>query len=393
MLRPLHIALLELKRYVGTPGELAFSLALPVVLFALMYGAFGGETSFHATAHIVDLDQGIHARALIDRLDALEEITVRERSLDDANQALDRSAILTAVVIPAGFSNGLGGEEPVSITFRKRGNGGDTGQIVEAVVRSVVQKMAGEAQVRATVGSVLSGTDIPQDRIDSVVSRQLSESRQSPSIGVETRWLGGDESDPIDRLVPGLLVMFLMFAVTMNAQTLVDERQNGTLERLMTTRLGVNQLFVGKFMAGVFRAVVQALVLLALAFVVLRIGDAVDFIELTVFSVLLAMAVSAIGLAIGSLARTRDQAIWAAVFITMLMTVFGGTFFDLTGAGPLDLLSKFTLTRYAIDSMFGMLATGQTLVGQGVGIVVHVGVAVVGLAVARTLFRVSEGGR
>ena len=393
MLRPLHIALLELKRYVGTPGELAFSLALPVVLFALMYGAFGGETSFHATAHIVDLDQGIHARALIDRLDALEVITVRERSLDDANQALDRSAILTAVVIPAGFSDGFGGDEPVAITFRKRGNGGDTGQIVEAVVRSVVQKMAGEAQVRATVGSVLGGTDIPQDRIDSVVSRQLSESRQNPILGVETRWLGGDESDPIDRLVPGLLVMFLMFAVTMNAQTLVDERQNGTLERLMTTRLGVNQLFVGKFMAGVFRAVVQALVLLALAFVVLRIGDAVDFIELTVFSALVAMAVSAIGLAIGSLARTRDQAIWAAVFITMFMTVFGGTFFDLTGAGPLDLLSKFTLTRYAIDSMFGMLATGQTLAAQDVGIAVHVGVAVVGLAVARTLFRVSEGGR
>jgi len=393
MLRPLHIALLELKRYVGTPGELAFSLALPVVLFALMYGAFGGETSFHATAHVVDLDQGIHARALIDRLDALEEITVRERSLDDANQALDRSAILTAVVIPAGFSDGFGGDEPVAITFRKRGNGGDTGQIVEAVVRSVVQKMAGEAQVRATVGSVLGGTDIPQDRIDSVVSRQLSESRQNPILGVETRWLGGDESDPIDRLVPGLLVMFLMFAVTMNAQTLVDERQNGTLERLMTTRLGVNQLFVGKFMAGVFRAIVQALILLSLAFAVLRIGDAVDFIELTAFSVLVAMAVSAIGLTIGSVARTRDQAIWAAVFVTMFMTVFGGTFFDLTGAGPLDLLSKFTLTRYAIDSMFGMLATGQTLAAQDVGIAVHVGVAVVGLAVARTLFRVSEGGR
>ena len=393
MLRPLHIALLELKRYVVTPGELAFSLALPIVLFALMYGALGGDQSFHATAHIVDLDQGIHSRALIDSLDSMEEITVRERTLNDANQALDRSAILTAVVIPAGFSAGLEGGEPVAITFRKRGNGGDTGQIVEAVVRSVVQQMAGEAQVRAVVGSTLSGTDIRDDGIDSVVSRRLSESRQNPSISVETRWLGGDESDLMDRLVPGLLVMFLMFAVTMNAQNLVDERQNGTLERMMTTRLGVNQLFVGKFMAGVFRAVVQALILLALAFTVLRIGDAVDFIELTVFSVLVAMAVSAIGLAIGSLARTRDQAIWAAVFITMFMTVFGGTFFDLTGAGPLDLLSRFTLTRYAIDSMFGMLATGQTLAAQGIGIAVHLGVAAFGLVVARALFRVAEGGR
>ena len=393
MLLPFHIALLEVKRYVGSGQELAFSVALPIVLFALMYGAFGGEESFHATAHVVDLDNGTHSRALINNLDTLDEITVRERTLDDANGALDRSAILTAVVIPAGFSAGLEAGEPVAITFRKRGNGGNTGQIVEAIVRSVVQQMASEARVRATVGGALSAATIPPDRIDSVVGRLLEESRLRPSVAVETRWLGGDQSDPIDRLVPGLLVMFLMFAVTMNAQTLVEERQNGTLERLMTTRLGVNQLFLGKFMAGVLRAVVQALVLLALVFAALRIGDAIDFVELAVFSALVAMAVSALGLVIGSVARTRDQAIWAAVFITMFMTVFGGTFFDLAGSGPLDLLSRFTLTRYAIDSMFAMLASGQTLAGQFTGIAVHVGVAAVALVIARTMFRVAGGGR
>lgn len=393
MLRPLHIALLEVKRYLISSQELAFSLALPIVLFALMYGAFGGEQSFHATADIVDLDQGVHSRALIDSLDAMEEITVRERTLDDANSALDRSAILTAVVIPVGFSAGLDSAEPVSITFRKRGNGGDTGQIIEAIVRSVALQMASEARVRSTVSNALSGTDITQERIDPVVERLLGESRLRPPTVVETRWLGGGPSDPIDRLVPGLLVMFLMFAVTMNAQTLVEERRNGTMERLMTTRLGINQLFAGKFIAGVLRAVVQALVLLALAFVVLRIGNISDFLELTVFSVLIAMAVSAMGLVIGSVARTSDQAIWAAVVVTMFMTVFGGTFFDLTGAGPLDLVSRFTLTRYAIDAMFGILAAGQTLAAQGTAIAVLVGVAAVGLAVARTMFRVAGGDR
>ena len=69
-----------------------------------MYGAFGGEESFHATANVVDLDGGAHARTLIEQLDALDEITVRERSLQDADAALDRSAILLAVVVPAGFS-------------------------------------------------------------------------------------------------------------------------------------------------------------------------------------------------------------------------------------------------------------------------------------------------
>ena len=393
MLLPLHIALVELKRYLVNKGELGFSLALPVVLFALMYGAFGGEESFHTTAHVVDLDQGNHSRTLIDRLDSMEEITVTERTLEDADRALDRSAILTAVVIPSGFSAALESGDTAAITFRKRGNGGDSGQIVEAIVRSVAQQMASEARVHATVGSTLSASGIPQDRIDAEVRRLNEESRQRPSVGVETRWVGGDASDPTDRLVPGLLVMFLMFAVTLGAQALVEERQNGTLERLMTTRLGVNQLFIGKYLASVLRAIVQALILLSLAFAVLRIGDAIDFVELMIFSVLVAMAVSAIGLVVGSAARTRDQATWGAVFFTMFMTVFGGTFFDVAGSGPLDVLSRITLTRYAIDAMFAMLASGDSLAQHGLAAAVLVGVSVCGLLIARTMFKVAGGGR
>ena len=43
---------------------------------------------------MVDLDGGAHARELVERLDALDEIEVQEHSEADADAALDRSAIL-----------------------------------------------------------------------------------------------------------------------------------------------------------------------------------------------------------------------------------------------------------------------------------------------------------
>ena len=393
MLLPVHIALLELKRYLLDWGELGFSIALPVMLFALIYGAFGGEESFHATAHLVDLDRGPHARALIARLDALDEVTVNERSMEDADLALDRSAILLAVVIPSGFTAGIDSGGPVGITFKKRGNGGNSGQIVEALVRAISQDIGGEVRAIRAVTAALGSSTIPQDRIEAEVRASLAASQDQPAVGVKVRQLGTQSSDPIYRLVPGLLVMFLLFAVTIGAQTLVTERQNGTLERLMTTRLGPNQLFLGKFLSGVVRATVQAIILLLLAFAVLRIGDPVDFGELVISSVLVAAAASAIGLVIGSVARTRDQAIWAAVFFTMFMTVFGGTFFDVSANGPLDILSRLTLTRYSVDAMFGMLSGGETLVQQGVGATVLVSTTVFSLVIARVLFRTAGGGR
>ena len=149
MLRPWYIAFLDLKRFLLNPGELAFSIAVPILLFALMYGAFGGgEASFHATAHVVNLDGGEYGRELVSRLDSMEEISVRERTMEDADGALERSAILTAVVIPAGFSDALEAGEPTHILFKQRGYGGETGQIVAAIVSGVATEMGGEIQSR-----------------------------------------------------------------------------------------------------------------------------------------------------------------------------------------------------------------------------------------------------
>ena len=371
---------------------MAFSIALPIVLFALMYGAFGGEESFHATANVVDLDGGRHARDLIEQLDALDEITVRERTIQDADAALDRSAILMAVVVPAGFSATLDNGGTASLMFKQRGHGGETGQIVASIVQAVSQDMGGGIQVRRLVTAALDGSDASTEQIASAVDNVSARSLTSPPVRVEVRQLGGEQPNILDRMLPGMVVMFLMFAVTMGAQTLVEERQTGTLERLMTTRLGVNQLFAGKFISGMLRAMVQAVVLLSLAFVILKIGDAVDFAELLLLSSFVAAAVSAVGLVIGAFARTRDQATWAAVVFTMFMTVFGGTFFDVS-SGPLELLSKFTINGHAIDAMSSVLSAGESLSRQGLQMAVMAGVTIVGLAAARALFKVTEGGR
>ena len=102
MARPILLALLEVKRFLADRGALAFSIALPIVLFALMLGVFGGEASFNDTAHVVDLDGGDAARELIERIEDVEGLDVRlytEAKLDDA---LDRSAVLDRVRHPCG---------------------------------------------------------------------------------------------------------------------------------------------------------------------------------------------------------------------------------------------------------------------------------------------------
>ena len=398
MLRPIHIALLDLKLFLNNRAELAFSIALPILLFALMYGALSSESDVFTPASVVDLDGGPHARELVDRLDSLAAVEVEERTEADAAAALDRSAILFAVVIPAGFSEALAAGEPTPLVFRQRGNGGDTGQIVAAIVRGIARDMATEARVRVRTQRALAGSGVSSDRIESEIESQLASLQESPPVIVEVRRPGrepGDESsdDLFSRLLPGLIVMFVMFSVTLAAQALVEDRRTGTLERLMTTRLGVNQLFAGKLLSGIMRAMFQTVVMLSLAFVVFRPGGPLAYVELLAFALLAAAAFTSVSLVIGAVARNRNQAAWAAVFFTLLMVVFSGTFFQITEGTLMHSISRATINAYAIDAMQNILGRGEHLGQQWLEMAVMAGVAVVGLAVARLMFRITPEGR
>ena len=61
MKRALYIALNEVKLYLQDKGDLAFSLLLPIVTFALIYAAFGGDVLFEGTAYVVDEDRSTYS--------------------------------------------------------------------------------------------------------------------------------------------------------------------------------------------------------------------------------------------------------------------------------------------------------------------------------------------
>ena len=351
--RPTLLALFEVKRFLADRGALAFSIALPIVLFALMVGVFGGGTSFNSTAHIADLDGGDAARRLIERIEDVDGLNVRRYTEQELNDALDRSAILTGFVIPAGFTGALESGTPAVVRVKRRGNGGDAGQITAAIVQGAADGLSSEYELRRALGALVS-ENVSPEQVELHAGILLGDARRNPPVRVVDQTLNDqtEEEDILDRLLPGVIVMFLLFSVTLNAQTLIEE--------------------------------------LVLAFVVLRIAGPVALAQSVVLALVVSVAASAISLVIATVARTEDQATWGAVFITMFMTVFGGTFFPIGDSGVLELLSRFTLNRYAIDAYEGILGETATLGDATFEMALLSGVAVACLIVARTLFRVSS---
>jgi ABC-2 type transport system permease protein len=203
----------------------------------------------------------------------------------------------------------------------------------------------------------------------------------------------GSRPDPVNQFLPGIMTMFVLFAINLTAQSLVDERRKGTLERLIATRLKVGELFTGKFLAYMARGFIQTLILLLLAYAVFRLFTPISFLEAAVLALIFAAACSAIGIIIGAIARTQYQATWIAVFFTMLMVMLSGTFVAISQGTVLYSLSRISINTYANDAFRTIITRGGTLADARTDILVMAGVAIVGLVVSRLLFRATQGGK
>jgi ABC-2 type transport system permease protein len=393
MKRALIVALRVLQTFLQDKADLAFSLLLPVVTFALIYGAFGGTELFHGTAYIVNEDtNGIYARQLLADIGEQSSLDVEFLSLGEAESKLKNSDLNLVFLIPADFSAQLSSGQAAELTFLQRGNGGQEGQIVASIIRGVVSELNQNFSVQAQVNEILADADISPWKITYTTQQFLEREREYPLIGIEEISVGS-KPNTVKQFLPGIITMYVLFAISISAAAIVEERRKGTLERLLTTRLNISELFFGKFIASVFRGFIQTLILLVLSYAVFQIFTPLSFLESIFFALLFSMACSAIGLVIASIARTQDAATWIGVFFTMATTMLGGTFFTIQKGTFLYTLSRFSINTYANGAFQDLISEGSHIADLGTEIAVLVGVMVVGLIISRLLFKVIPGGK
>ncbi len=392
MKRALLVALREVKEYLQDKADLAFALLLPIVTFALIYGAFGGSGLFHGTAYIVNEDpNGTYARQLVDNIKKQNGLTVQMLSLADAQNKLNDSDINMVFMIPSDFSSQLVDGQPATLTFMQRGNGGSDGQIVASIIRGVVSGLNQQFAVTAQVSQALAGENIPPATITHTTLQFLNREQQDPLVGIQQVAVGS-KPNTVNEFLPGIITMYVLFSISLTAAAINDERKKGTLERLITTRLTIGELFFGKFLASVLRGFIQTFILLVLSYAVFRIFTPLSFIESLLFALLFATACSSIGLLIPSIARTGEASTWVGVFFTMTMTMLGGTFFTISKGTVLYTLSKISPNTYANDAL-KTLINGGGISTLGVDIAVMVGVTIVGLIISRLLFKAVPQGK
>lgn len=138
--------------------------------------------------------------------------------------------------------------------------------------------------------------------------------------------IGEGKSNPVVSMyAAGIAVMFLLFGATGGGGSFLEERENQTLDRLLSTQLTMDQLLLGKWFYMTCIGVLQVGVMFGWAQVVFGVDLLGHFDGFAMMTLVTASAASAFGLFLATLCKTRGQLNGLSVILVLSMSALGGS--------------------------------------------------------------------
>ncbi len=215
----------EVRYILRDPRSLAVTLVLPLMLLVL----FGYAINFDVRGirlAVYDPDGSRESRDLVQSLTRTGYFRLTEMlpRRSEADRALDAGEAKVALVIPARFGADLAAGKQVSVQSLIDGADSLTASIALSYLEAMVLDW-GQRRARA----------------------RLPRGAELRPIDAKVRVWYNEELKSVTFITPGLVVVLLMMlAALLTSQTVVREREQGTMEGLLVSPVTPGELIAGK---------------------------------------------------------------------------------------------------------------------------------------------------
>ncbi|MDT3426185.1 ABC-2 type transport system permease protein [Paenibacillus forsythiae] len=272
-------------------------MAAPILLaYLFSLSLDGGKTP----VYVADADQSANSRLFIARLADHSGISVSSASEAEIRTKIGNSEITMGLVLDRGF-----GESVVSgMTPRAR--------VLQSASNEDGAKL--EPVIAEEIGALAKGTSAASPARPA----DITDSRKQEQTG---------------QRLDGFMVMFLWFAVIQGFRTLVDERENGTLQRLLGTPVSFAKYLLSKTVASYLFGILNIAVILIAATYALDIRVAAIGPEALILASYLLALTGIVMLFVPFVKSHQNFTVYGSA-ITALTGILGGSFFPIDASAP-----------------------------------------------------------
>ncbi|MCU0482063.1 MAG: ABC transporter permease [Anaerolineae bacterium] len=303
---------------------------------------------------------------------------VRIADVDLARSGVEDGSYAVAVIIPENFSQSITYTgpnftfNPVQIEIYGDGNRSISAGIVRSIVEGVNNSILAGNITFATFYQTLIVTN-PVLALNAQAFNTALACAFNPSVAnlsVNTQSITGETAGQFNALVSigaSLAGFFALFTASGAATNILEERRNGTLQRMMVSPTPRTNILIGMLM-GTFAVVLLQLVFLFIALTIINSGLQGQFtfiwganwIAIIGMLLVTSLSVSGVGIFIASLSKTSEQSSIFGSIVSTFMGVLGGAFFNVDALPEaIQPITRLSIVRWSTEG-FTRLSVGNT---------------------------------
>lgn len=406
----LSVAWKEIQVFIRDRGALALLFLFPILLSSvqgganLMMAAEGETTSILLQVGLVNEDTGPFGSEVskaIQSIDVLEVETLTRE--DEAEGKVAKGEAAAAIVIPADFSEKIDAYTPVAIEVIVDPAQPESISIITGIMNQVVDEVTiwGEVQygIRAVLenSGLLDGATTEQMAAIGaqnlgVIMTRLNEMRSNPAIEVISEDLQGEAAEGgitayLSYVFAAYIVLFIFFVVGICAESIQDEREMGTLRRLVAAPIPRSAVIGGKMLGFMVIPCMQAVLLFTIGNLFFDIPLGKSPAGLIVLTIVVAGVSTSMGILLATLVKSKKQAGDMGTLLGFVLGFVGGAIpiaplLMARMEGPMSILSRITPHANAIEAYYRLIAENASLIDILPEIGILVGMILVFLLIA-----------
>jgi ABC-2 type transport system permease protein len=387
ILTVLRVSLLNLRR-----DRLAWLLTfiVPVIffsIFAVIFGGMGTQGLPRIAVAVVDEDGSELSQRLVAALgkeQGLAPQTGRKANSDsaeipytrdDAERLVRDGTVPAAILLPRGLAADFprfDGQGPAIEVLADTSNQAAS-QMIAGLLQKVVMTGAPDVLMKGNIkqferfaGQLTESQRQAVERWLPVLERRRADQEPGGAAGQPPAedaafgmipvkvvdLLGETKKNPVVAFyAAATAVMFLLFSCANGGGgRLLEEVENGTLDRLLSSHLSTTQLLIGNWLWLTLVGIVQVTVMFTWGALIFQVELLKHLLGFAVMTAVTAAAASSFGLVIGTMCKTRGQLAGMSTTVILMMSAVGGSMFPRFLMPPfMQTLGLFTFNGWALD--------------------------------------------
>lgn len=291
---------------------------------------------------------------------------------DGARAAVDGGEVDAALVVPSGFGDSVTDGQGATLEVVGDTDAGLATDILRSLAESYAAQLEG---VRLAVATTLPQMERPAPQQVAELAERASVTE--PPISIADVELESRRMSTTTYFAASMAIFFLFFTAQFGVLSLLAERRQGTLTRLVAAPIPPWSIVLGKAL-GSFLLGIGAMAVLVVASTLLlgaEWGSPLAVALLVLAAVIAAMGITAL---ITTLARTEEQAGGWNSIVAVTLAILGGAFFDLSqGPEILGQVSRITPHAWFLEGIDILSAPGTSVLDVGLPIAALIGIGLV----------------